>query len=201
MRTSVTNGKLKRQKGFSLPELIIVLLILAILAVLALPQVISARRAFRFSAMQRQIASTLKDARNEAMAQRTPITFLYDNLNKRIVLHGGKFGAYGDAKNLKSDLAGSGLEAGKIVYGRPSGVPNRALADTSNLTPLVSETASITFQPDGSVLDAAQVPKNHALFFYNNVARNEMAFAVSVLGAGGRVKVWRLNKAGNLYVE
>jgi prepilin-type N-terminal cleavage/methylation domain-containing protein len=36
-----------RQKGFSLPELVIVLLVLAILVTLALPQIISSRRLFR----------------------------------------------------------------------------------------------------------------------------------------------------------
>ena len=201
MKTLVANTKVKRQKGFSLPELIIVLLILAILCVLALPQVISARRAFRFSAIQRQVASSLKEARHEAMAQRTPVTFLYDDVNKRIVLHGGKFGTFGDAKNQSSELSGSGLDASSIIYGRPSGATTAPLADTATLTPIVSGTASITFEPDGSVPDSARNPQNNALFFYNSIYQDQMAFAVSVLGAGGRVKIWRYNAASNIYVE
>jgi prepilin-type N-terminal cleavage/methylation domain-containing protein len=201
MKTLVINKKMKGQKGFSLPELVVVLLILAILVVLALPQVISSRRAFRFSGMQRQIAAALNEARQEAMAQRKAVTFLYDDADKKIIIHGGKFGAFGDAKNRTAELSGSGLEAGNIIYGRPGGAATSPLADTANLTPIASGTAAITFYPDGSVLDAANNPQNNALFFYNNIYQRDMAFAISVLGAGGRVKIWRYNKAINLYVE
>jgi len=201
MKTLVTNKKTNGQKGFSLPELAIVLLILAILAVLALPQLISSRRAFRFSTMQRQVAASLNEARQEAMAQRKAITFRYDNGNKKIIIHGGKYSALGDAKNQSVELSGSGLESVNIIYGRPSGATTSPLADTSNLTPIVSGAATITFYPDGSVLDAANNPQNNALFFYNKAQERDMAFAISVLGAGGRVKIWRYNKAINSYVE
>src|ERR1700755_2687163 len=88
---------LKKQKGFSFPELLVVLLLVSILLVLALPQIISSRRLFRFSGMQRQIATSLREARQEAMSQRKPITFRYDNSGKRLVTYGGNFGALGDA--------------------------------------------------------------------------------------------------------
>jgi len=201
MKTLDTKKKLSSQKGFSLPELLVVLLILAILIVLALPQVISSRRAFRFSGMKRQVAASLNETRHEAMSQRVPITFHYDDAGKRIVIHGGRFGAFGDSKNQKTELSGSGLEAENLIYGRPSGATSAALADTANLTPIVSGAAAMTFYPDGSILDAAGHPQNNALFFYNNLSRDDMAFAVSILGAGGRVKIWRYNKAINLYVE
>ena len=97
-------AKIKSHKGFSMPELVIVLLVLAILVTLALPQIISSRRLFRFSAMQRQIASTLTDVRQEAMGQRTPVTFRFDNNTKEIKLYGGKYGASGDSKNLVIQL-------------------------------------------------------------------------------------------------
>ena len=85
--------KLKKQNGFSLPELIVVLLVVAIILVLALPQVISSRRLFRFSGIQRQIATSLREARQEAMAQRKPVTFRFDNTSKYTVTYGGDFTA------------------------------------------------------------------------------------------------------------
>ena len=133
------------QQGFSLPELIIVLLIIAILVVLALPQIGASRRAFAFSGVQRQIASTLSEARQEAMTQKKPITVTYEDANKRFVVHGGGYGAAGDAQNRIVELSGSGLGAGEVVYGRPGSASAAALADTSNLTPLVSNAVSITF--------------------------------------------------------
>ena len=191
----------KQEKGFSLPELVIVLLVLSILVVLALPQVLSSRRLFRFTGMQRQVASALTDARQEAMSQRTPITFRYDNQNKEVIIYGGGFGTIGDTKNRKVQLTDSGLEQNDIVYGRPGGVSVAALSDGSNLTALSTKVVDVTFQPDGSVIDAANNPVSGALFFYHKKYPKDMAFAVSVLGAGGRVKIWRYSKGVNAYVE
>ncbi len=169
LKRNYTHG----QKGFSLLELVIVLLILAIMVVLALPQIISSRRAFRFSAAQRIMATSLNEARQEAMSQRTAITFRYDDSNKKIITYGGKFGALGDARNRAGELSGSGLEAGDIIYGRPAGAPTSALADTSNLTPLVSGAAAITFQPDGSVLDASEQSAKQRAFYLQSDSATE----------------------------
>ena len=201
MKALKTHESKKNQKGFSLPELLIVLLIIAIIVVLALPQINASRRAFRFSGIQRQNAASLSDARQAAMAQRKPITVRYDDAAKRISIYGGTFGAAGEANNQTVELSGAGIEANKIIYGRPGGAATSALADTSNLTPLTSGAAAITFQPDGSVVDTADNPQNNALFIYHSQYPNNMAFAVSVLGAGGRVKIWRYNSNTNLYVE
>lgn len=193
--------KLAKQKGFSLPELVIVLLVGAIILVVALPQIISSRRLFRFSGLQRQVATSLRESRQEAMSQRKPITFRYDNANKRIVTYGGSFGALGDAKNIVVSLTGSGVESDDVKYGRPTGVPTSALSDTTNLTNLSSNAVEITFQADGSVIDASNNPQNRALFFYHDKYRLDTAFAVSILGAGGRIKVWRYSQGVNSYVE
>jgi len=199
--TISNNLKLNKQKGFSLPELIVVLLVVAIILVLALPQIISSRRLFRFSGYQRQIATSLREARQEAMSQRKPVTFRYDNNDKSLVTYGGEFGALGDAKNVVVPLSGSGVESNDVKYGRPTGVPTSALSDTTNLTNLSSNAVEITFQPDGSVLDASSNPQNQALFFYHDKYRLDTAFAVSILGAGGRIKVWRYSQGVNSYVE
>ncbi len=191
----------KGQNGFSLPELIVVLLVIAILVVLALPQIISSRRMLRFSAMQRQVASSLVDARQEAMSQRTPITFRYNNGDKQIIYYGGSFGVIGNSNNRVVELSGAGVSQGEIVYGRPIGAPVSALSDSSNMTPLASRVVDVTFQSDGSVIDGGNNPTNNALFFYNQRYARDSAFAISILGAGGRVKVWRYNKNIREYVE
>lgn len=205
MKTHISNIsrnlKLNKQKGFSLPELLVVLLVVAIILVLALPQIISSRRLFRFSGYQRQIATSLREARQEALSQRKPITFRYDNNDKSLVTYGGKFGALGDAKNVVVPLSGSGVEINDVKYGRPTGVPTSSLGDTTNLTNLSSNAVEITFQSDGSVLDASNNPQNLAMFFYHDKYRLDTAFAVSILGAGGRIKIWRYSRGVNSYVE
>jgi len=197
---SKTNNKIS-QKGFSLPELIIVLLIIAILVVLALPQMTASRRLFRFAGLQRQVAASLNEARQEAMSQRAPVSFRYDDDKKQASIYGGSFGAAGASTNKVIDMSGNGLSSADIVYGRSPDAPNSALSDTSKMTALSGKTVSITFLTDGSVVDAGNVPTNNALYFYNSKNPSESAFAVSILGAGGRVKLYRYNKAIKTYVE
>lgn len=196
-----TLRKRNNQKGFGLLELLIVLLVVAIIVVLALPQIISSRRLFRFSGMQRQVTTALREARQEAMSQRKPITFQYDNNQKNIIIWGGNLGNAGAAENRIIPVAGDGLSPDDLVYGRPSGVSSAALSDGSNISPLSSNKLEIVFQSDGSVVDANDNPQNKALFFYSPINPDESAFAVSVLGAGGRVKFWQYNKGANSYVE
>lgn len=191
----------ENEKGFSLPEIVVVLLVAGIILVIALPQLISANRRMKFSSIQRQVATSLTEARQEAMSQRRAITFRYDNSNKQITTYGGSFGSLGDSKNIRADLAGFGVSADEIIYGRPSGVSTAALADTTNLTALTANIIEVTFQPDGSVINASSNPENKALFFYNSRYDRDSAFAVSILGAGGRIKVWRYKETLNQYVE
>jgi prepilin-type N-terminal cleavage/methylation domain-containing protein len=190
-----------KNRGFSIPELLIVLLVGAIILVLALPQLISSRRLMKFSAMQKQVSASLIEARQEAMSQRRAITFCYDDRSKQLITYGGSFGVFGDPKNKVYELTGFGVDAAEIKYGRPSGVPATALSDTTNLTSTTRNVVEITFQPDGSVIDASNNPQNNALFFYHNLYKKDAAFAVSILGAGGRIKVWRYSKGVNAYVE
>lgn len=203
MNTAIINKNinLKKQKGVSIPELLVVLLVASIILVLALPQILSSRRLFRFSGLQRQVATSLREARQEAMSQRKPITLRYDNANKRIITYGGSFGTNGDPKNIVVEMSGAGVDASDVKYGRPPGVPASALSDTTNLSNLSSNAVEITFQADGSVIDAGNNPQNQALFFFHDQYRLDTAFAVSVLGAGGRVKVWRYSQGVNAYVE
>jgi len=191
----------KNSRGFSIPELLIVLLVGAIILVLALPQLISSRRLMKFSAMQKQVAASMVEARQEAMSQRKPVTYVYDDRNKQLVIYGGSFGAFGDSTNKVYNLTGFGVDAADIKYGRPGGVSSAALNDTTNMTSTTRSLVEITFQPDGSVIDASNNPQNNALFFYHNKYKKDAAFAVSILGAGGRIKVWRYSKGVNAYVE
>lgn len=177
-----------------MPELLVVLLIISILVVLALPQLTASRRLFRFAGMQRQISASLTEARQEAISQRLPVTFRYDHAAKRISIFGGIYGAAGASTNKITELAGSGLDAADVIYGMPGGAPNKALSDTSVLTPVSGNTVNVTFQADGSVINPANNPINTAMYFYNNKNPQDSAFAVSILGAGGRVKVWRYSK-------
>jgi type II secretory pathway pseudopilin PulG len=111
-------------------------------------------------------------------------------------------------------LAQGGLYATEVTYGIPGSaqlpagapvIPVTRLDDNILLTPLTPVGAggklNITFQADGSVIDAAGIPLDSAMFIFNNVAAQATASAISVAGASGRVKVWRYNSSVNKYVD
>ncbi len=193
--------KLSKARGFSVIELIIVLLIISILIVIALPQIITSRRLVRFSSLQRQVTTTLREARQEAVSQRLSITVRYDDTNKRMLVYGGRFGGIGTPQNLLVNFADEGLIIDEVMYGKPGGASGAALGDGSNIETLVGGKAEIVFQADGTVVDASNNPQNKALFFFDSKSPSGVAFAVSVLGAGGRVKIWRYSSGTNSYVE
>lgn len=191
----------RAQKGQSLIELILVMSVLVILSAIALPQLRQTRNLTRFSSLQREIITQLRDARQQAIAQRQPVTLRYDDANKRLLLYGGIYGPAGDAANKKFRLTGRGLRSDELVYGRPAGAPVTPLADATDMLPLTGGYADITFQPDGAITDGNGNPLAHAWFFYHANMPTTTAFAVSVLGFGGRVKDWKYNSMAGVYEE
>ena len=198
------------EAGISVVEMLIVACVLVIISAIALPQIISARRVHRFKALAHEITSELRRTRQLAMSQRQVFRFRYDDANKRIVIidNQGRGTAANPLANDPNDdrvvstvsLAGAGVPAGDIVYGRPGGAP-ASLPDGTALTAPAGSLVEIVFQPDGSVLDANGNPASAALFLYNRQEPADSAIAVSVLGAGGRVKSWRYSRNVNRYVN
>jgi Tfp pilus assembly protein FimT len=199
--------------GRSLVEVLAVVAIATILTAVAVPQVISARRLIRSAALPREIATQLRYARQQAMSQRQAFTFVYDNSAKTITIidHqasgpgilnlSGYPNTAGSITALTIPVGGGGLPASEVTFGVPSGITATTLGDTSTPTALVSNKLTITFQPDGTVVDANGNPVNRTLFFYNNIIPNQTACAISILGSGGRVKIWRYTTSANQFVE
>jgi Tfp pilus assembly protein FimT len=183
--------------------------VLAIMAAFAIPQVISTRRVMRFNGLQREINSQLRLARQLAMAQRQVMRFRYDDNSKQIsIIDNQERGTPSNptANSTANDvvvkttpLAGSSVPASEIAYGRPGGAPN-SLPDGVSMSALNNGQVEVVFQPDGSVLDSNGNPSNAALFFYDSNAPASTAIAISVLGAGGRVKTWRYSPNAGVYV-
>lgn len=158
----------------------------------------------------------LRMARQQAMTQRQAFTVQYDDLNKQLVVinhHAAGAALLGDSsyphttgstQDRAISLSGSGVDPAEITYGIPGVLPGGAkgaLDDGLTLTPLTNSQLNLTFQPDGSIVDETGSPANKALFLYNNQAPTETPFAISILGAAGRVKVWRYSSSAKKFVE
>lgn len=206
----------RKASGVSILELIVVLAVAGILGAIALPQMIASRRLTRSIAVTREIVTQLRLARQLAMSKRAAYTFVYDDVAKDLKVIGPipigtvAFADPAYPNNLGSStiavsaLSQQGITGADIFYGRPAltpAVPTGVLGDGVNLTPLLASKLCITFQPDGSVIDATGNPTSKAMFFYNNLAAQDTASAISVLGASGRAKIWRYTPNANKYAE
>jgi type II secretion system protein H len=201
------------EAGFSFIELTMVAALMGIMTAIAVPQLAGQRRLVRANAVARDMMTQLRYARQLAMAQRQSFTFQYNNTTKQIIIIDNN--ASGNAvltdtnypNNAGStivsttSLTGGGLDSTEINYGIPTGLPTTALGDGVSLTNLTSGKINITFQPDGTVVDANGTPVDRALYTYNTKIPKETAAALSIIGSAGRIKLWRYYQPSNTYVE
>ena len=200
--------------GTSMVEVLAVVAIATILTVVAVPQVISARRMIRSASLPREIATQLRYARQQAMSQRQAFTFVYDDSTKQISIIDHQATGYallsasgypntaGSITTVTLPVGGGGgLPASEVSFGVPNGITVTSLDDTSTPTTLATNKLTITFQPDGTVLDSNGNYANRTLFLYNNKIPNQTACAISVLGSAGRIKIWRYTDSASKYVE
>ena len=213
MKIIYKNSRRGREAGVSLLELILVTTIMTIIVSMGIFQVASMRRLNGSAAIPVQLKIQLRLARQQAMSQRRAVTLQYDDDKKQVTIirqpAAGKAvlslpnfpTPTGSVQVSTTTLAGNGVEPSDLVYGRPGSI-STSLSDGTSLTSLpINKKLNITFQPDGSVIDANGNPVNFALFFYNSKAPNLTASAVSVLGSAGRIKTWSYNGNANKYVE
>lgn len=215
LRQTVADAcEVSSHRGHSLLEMLIVIAMIGVLSSMALPQLIAERRLSRSVAVTREIMTQMRHARQLAMSQRQAFTFQYDNTTKqlRIIDHNSNVGAnllldasYPNTANSMvvsaTPLAAEVELSSEISYGIPSGLPTGALADGISLTPLFNSRINITFQPDGSVIDGTGNPVGRAMYIFNNRVARGTAAAISILGASGRVKLWRYDPVANVYAE
>lgn len=200
--------------GRSMVEVLAVVALATIVTAVAVPQVISARRMIRSASLPREIATQLRYARQQAMSQRQAFTFQYDNSAKQIKIidHQATGAALLSASGYPNTAGsitaltvpvggGGGLPASEISFGVPTGISVTSLDDGSTPTSLVSNKLTVTFQPNGTVVDANGNFVNRTLFFYNNQIPNQTACAISILGSAGRIKIWRYTASASKYVE
>jgi prepilin-type N-terminal cleavage/methylation domain-containing protein len=213
----------RREGGFSLFEMLIVVGVIAIAAGISIPQVIGARRLIRSAGVTHELSGALRDARQMAISRRRAVTFQYDDDTKRVnlidhgvntqglgvsgpgVLTAGNY-PYAAGSSVASTvmLGAGGATADEMAYGVPSTVPTaaRTLGDKTTLSALTTDKKlNITFQPNGTIVGDNGLPRDFALAVYNSAQPHETAAAISILGATGRIKSWRYSESAQKFVE
>ena len=212
----------RSQSGRSVIETLAVIAITSLLTAMAIPQLINARRLVRSGALPREIATQLRFTRQQAMTQRQAFTFQYDNSTKTIKIFDHNNNDYAGCNMttaqvmatsgypntscsttvLTVPLATGSLAPADLSYGIPSGInANTALDDGNTMTALSGTVVNITFQPDGTAITSTGAYSKATLFFYNSQIPSQTAVAISVLGAAGRIKVWRYSTSASKYAE
>lgn len=204
---------LRSARGHSIIEMLIVVALVGVVSSIALPQLIVQRRITRSIGISNEIMTQLRETRQLAMSQRQAFTFLYDDAAKTIsiidhnlnpggalLVMAGYPNTAGSTVVQRTPIAETSISA-DMTYGIPSGLPTGALSDGVALTALVNQKFTVTFQPDGSVVDSAGDPQGRAIFIYNSRVSAGTASAISVMGASGRAKIWRYVAATNAYAE
>ncbi|MDX6693723.1 MAG: hypothetical protein QOF02_1326 [Blastocatellia bacterium] len=213
-------------RGFTIVEIVIVISIIVIISAIALPGLVNSRRLMVSAGMPREILALLRYTRQQAISQMTVHTFRYDDLTKTITITNNKEvgitydpaldamvrlpGNTAATANTVADtvveqyvLTKSGIFAKDLIVGRPN---TNAIVPLDDGVGIVTPTVAtnqiiITFQQDGSIVDALNRPINRSLFMYNNQIPDQSAFALSVLGATGRIKMWRYDVGTKKYIE
>ena len=182
---SKRDRRLHGARGYTLIEILIVLVIASILSAIAIPAMVSQRRLTRFNGLTREFATQIRYARQLAMSERQAMTFQYDDSTKEIkiidhnndplvatsgtaVLANAYPSTAAPAQVVVTvSLLQGGLLSSEISYGVPTtstGLPSghptvpTSLADGTSMTTLASNKINITFQADGSVVSPTGVP-------------------------------------------
>lgn len=213
----------RSETGRTMVETLAVIAIASLLTAMAVPQLLAARRMIRTNGLPREIAAQMRFARQQAMAQRQAFTFQYDDSTKTIKVfdHNNNNNATAACNMtgqavlsqanypntscsttvLTVPMATGAIAPADLSYGVPTGISNTTLDDGSTPTSLSGTVLNITFQTDGSVTDTAGNYVTRGFYFYNNQIPTQSATAISILGAAGRVKIWRYSSSANKYVE
>lgn len=216
----------KNCRGFSLIELMIVIATIVVISAIAIPGLNNSRRLLVSAGLPREILTLLRYTRQQAISQMTVHTLRFDNITKVITITNNRetgvtydptldimvrlpgntaatANAVADTVVEQYALTKSGIFASDIMIGTPSVQAIVPLGDGVNVVmpTVATNQIVITFQPDGSVVDALNRPLNRSLFIYNRQIPNQSAFALSVLGATGRAKMWRYDSSAKTYFE
>lgn len=198
-------------RGFSLIELVIVVVIIGILSAISLPYIINYQRSYKSEDQSLKIMDLMREASQLALTRRRLIRFEIDRTANRILIIDGNGPGFADDSEIKAVPIETAAEL--RMDQNPTGVTrpnppnyNNAVFVIDNIghlrngTPVIGNSVwQIAFLRDGATVNATNnIPVSATLFVWapltagNPAARNTTEVrAITMFGGSGAIRYWR----------
>lgn len=134
-----------RARGFTLLELLVVLLLVGLVSALVVPRMLASLPGVQLKSAARAVAASLRYARSQAVFQTTPYVAAFDGARARLVVE--PVAVAGAAPEWGEEPATRGGPEGRRVYELPTGVEVEVLG--GEVAADGTETARVLFFPRG----------------------------------------------------
>lgn len=203
--------RLSRMKGFSLIEVIIVLVIIAILTAISLPYIYNYRTLYRSEDQALKVMDLMREANQLALTRRRTMRFEIDLTDNRALIidedtrttpavhREVKALLLDDVSDVRIDQIPTGIsKPSPPAYNDAAFAADTTGHQSGGTTVSGNNVWAIRFKRDGSVVNAADTPVSANLYVWTPLTagsaapRNkEEVRAITVFGGSGAIRYWK----------
>lgn len=203
--------RLKKTSGFSLIELVIVMVIVAVLSAISIPYIYNYSRLYKSEDQALKVMDMMREAGQLALTKRRVFRLEIDLTANEILIIDEGVGAAPDTEiksiplepvaQVRMDAIPTGVvKPNPPDYADAVFAPDSIGHRSGGIDIIGNRVWAARFQSDGSVFAANNVPINANLYFWsprtpgNAAARdNKEVRAVTIFGGSGAVRYWKHN--------
>lgn len=202
--------KRRSESGFSIIELVIVLVIIAILSAISLPYIYNYKKLYKSEDQSLKVMDLMREAAQLALTRRRLMRFELDLTDNAVLIIDGNGPGPADDTQIKSiplepvrEIRMDQIPAGVTKPVPPNYTDIAFVADiTGHLVGGSTVTGhtvwQIGFLPDGSVVNTANVPVSANIYIWppvtagSGTARNPKEIrAITMFGGSGAIRYWK----------
>ncbi len=197
-------------RGFSLPELIIVLVVISILTAMSLPYIYNYKRAYKSEDQSLKIMDLMREANQLALTRRRTMRLEIDLTDNRILIIDENDAGAADDKEVKSlplesvsdirmDIAPSGISKPNPPNYNDAVYAADSIGHLRGTTTIKNHNVwAARFKSDGSVVKADGSLVSATIYVWSplvpgstNARNSKEVWAVTMFGGSGAVRYWK----------